>query len=228
MKRSIAILFFSLVILLPQKSQGDFWGGDLVYLAQILENAIQQLVALEKIIGTGKDQLDFLREIHKGINDSMNLMRQIAPYLDPGTYKDLRSVAAASERFKTIYGAAVDSPETQVQTDTDQIIAENITMNNSMFDYAKELDEIAERIKSFSHEVSPGGAQKLTAQSLAVLVQIQNQQMRAQAQALKTQAQVMAAQNKKDKDQTRNYLTQAQVLQSALKSTDFNCEFPRF
>lgn len=227
MKRILAII---LVIgcMMPQRSQADFWGGDLVYLAQILQNAIQQLSALQQVIGTGKDTLGLLREINKGINDGLNLARQISPYLDPGMYKDLRSVAAATEHFRSLYGAASDSPENQVQQDTDQVIAESITMNNALFDYAKELDDVGERIKNFSHDVSPGGAQKLTAQTLAVILQVQNQQMRAQGQLLKAQAQSLAAQNKKEKDQTRDYLNQSQTLQTAMKSTDFSYEFPRF
>lgn len=221
-------LVFVIGLTLPQKSQGDFWGGDLVYLAQILANAIQQLEALQQVLGTGKDTLGLLRDINKGINDGLTLARTISPYLDPGTYKDLKTILSAAAKISAIYGTAANSPDKQAQSDTDQIIAESITMDNALFDYAKELDELGERIKSFSHDVSPGGAAKLTAQTLAVIMQIQNQQMRAQGQAMKIQAQALALQNKKEKDQTRGYLDQTSVLRTAMKTTEIKYDFPRF
>ena len=66
----------------------------------------------------------------------------------------------------------------------------------------------------YSHQVSPGGAQKLTAQSLGVMIHVLNQQMRAQGQGLKLQAQAMAIANKKEKDSTAQYLTEGAALKS--------------
>ena len=64
-------------------------------------------------------------------------------------------------------------------------------MNNSIYDYTAQLDKIGEEIKQYSHAVSPGGAQKLTAQSLGVVVHVMNEQLRATATGLKMQAQTI-------------------------------------
>jgi hypothetical protein len=65
-------------------------------------------------------------------------VQNISPYLDPGTYKNLKSVLAAGNHIAAVYGSAANSPDKQSQSDTDQVVAESITMNNALFDYAKE------------------------------------------------------------------------------------------
>lgn len=204
------------------------FGADVAVLGQILANAIQQLYQLKQMVQSGEDTLDLMRDINRGINDSLSVVDSISPFLDPGLYKDLSRLTDVIRHISTIYGAVAQSPEAQVQQDTDSVVAESISMNNQLYDYTRQLDQIAERIKSYSHDVSPGGAAKLTAQSLAVIVQALNQQMRAQGQMMKIQAQGLAVQNKREKDQTRNYLDQTNVLRTAMKKNQPTFEFPRF
>ncbi len=206
----------------------DFWGGDLVYLAQILANNIKQLYELQQMLKNGQDTLGLLRDINRGVNDSLALVDSLGPYMDPGLYKDLHNVTEVIGHLRQIYGIAANSPGQKVQSDTDQVVAESLSLNNDLFSYAKELDQIGERIKSYSHDVSPGGAQKLTVQTLGVMVHVMNQQMRAQGQALKIQAQGLANVNKKEKDETRGYLEQAATLRQAMNQQDPKFEFPRF
>jgi len=229
MKKQILKFILVLGILIPQR-EASAWSNpaDTMYLAQLVANALKQLYELQQIVRAGQDSLNLMRDINRGINDSMTAVDSIAPLLDPGLYKELRNVAQIIEHFRRIYGTAARSPDEKTQNDTDQVVAESISLTNSLYEYAKELDQLGERIKSFSHNVSPGGAQKLTAQSLGVMVHIMNQQMRAQGQAMKIQAQAMAIQNKKDKDQTRTYLEQTGTLKKAMKQADPKFEFPRF
>ncbi|MBK9293309.1 MAG: hypothetical protein IPM57_02525 [Oligoflexia bacterium] len=63
---------------------------------------------------------------------------------------------------------------------------------------------------------------------MGVLIHVLNQQLRAQATGLKISAQQMAIQNKKDKDQTAQYLAQANSLKAALKADNAKFELPRF
>lgn len=224
-KMMLPLIFLSLISL-PARS--DMFGADVAVLGQILANAVQQLYQLKQMVQSGEDSLDLMRDINRGINDSLELVDSISPFLDPGLYKDLRKLTDVIRHINTIYGEVARSPDAQVQRDTDSVVAESITMNNELYDYTKQLDQIAERIKSFSHDASPGGATKLTAQSLAVVVQALNQQMRAQGQIMKLQAQGLAVQNKREKDQTRNYLDQTNVLRNAMKQNQPTFEFPRF
>lgn len=222
---SIAIAV-SLMFSTPAKA--DLFGGDVAVLIQILSNAIKQLVELQNMVKNGHDQLDLMRNINRGINDSLNLAKTIYPNIDPGLYKDWQNVSDAIQKLETIYGIVNDSPEARIYRDTDQQVAEAVTLNNDIYKYTQNIDELGEVIKEFSHDVSPGGAQKLTAQTLGVMLQVMNQSLRTQATGLKLQAQTMAIQNKREKDSTKQYLETANTLRLAMKNEKVQFTAPRF
>jgi hypothetical protein len=206
----------------------DMFGGDVVVLTQILANAIKQLIEMQKIVESGQDTLGLMRDINRGINDSLSVIDSLGPYIDPGLYHDLRKTAEIVGHLQSIYGTVANSLNQKVQQDTDSVVAESLNMNNQLYDYSQEMDKLAENIKAYSHSVSPGGAAKLTAQSLGVIVHVMSRQMQAQGQAMKIQAQSLAIQNKREKDSTRAYLDQAGTLKDAMKTKDIKFEFPRF
>lgn len=208
--------------------KADFWGGDIFYLAQILTNTIKQLVELKSIVDNGRDNLELIRDINRGINDSLRLAHTINPNIDPGVYQDWHNVNDAIQKLQNIYGVVVNSPDARVYRDTDQQVAEAVTMNNQIYNYTQEIDEIGEAIKDYSHDVSPGGAQKLTAQSMGIMLQLMNQSLRTQATGLKLQAQTMAVENKKEKDATKEYLETANTLRIAMKNERMQFTAPRF
>lgn len=226
--KKLFTIFLASSLVIAQPARADMFGGDLVYLAQILANAIKQLVELKNIVDTGKDQLNLIQEINRGINDSLNLARTINPNIDAGLYKDWQNVSDALGKLESIYGVVSDSPVARIYRDTDQQVAEAVTQNNDVYKYTQEIDELSEVIKEYSHETSPGGAQKLTAQTLGVMLQVMNQSLRTQATGLKLQAQTMAVQNKKEKDSTKQYLETANTLRIAMKNEKIQFEAPRF
>ena len=101
-------------------------------------------------------------------------------------------------------------------------------MNNTIYDYTAQIDKIGEDIKNYSHSVSPGGAAKLTAESLGVMLHVMNQQLRAQGTLLKLQAQGLAQSNKREKDHTAEYLNSANTISEAMKASDPKFDRPRF
>ena len=216
----LSVCLFSSV---PQTAKADMWGADIPILLEILANSLQQLIQLKAMLENGTDTLDLLRDINRGINDSLGIAETLGLRIDPGIYRDLKNVPLAAQNLEKIYGIVTDSKVATVQRNTDQTVAEAISFNNELNDYAFKLDRIGEEIKRYSHAVSPGGAAKLTAESLGVVIHVMNQQMRAQGQALKLQAQAMAVQNKKDKDQTDQYLREGQNLKN--KMIALNPEF---
>lgn len=137
-------------------------------------------------------------------------------------------MSQALNELETIYGIAIESRDMRVQRDTDQSVAEAISLNNTIYTYTKSIDEIGELIKSQSHVVSPGGAAKLTAQSLGVMLNLQNEMLRTQATGLKLQAQALALQNRRDKEKTRQMVEGSSKLQNALANTSSNFDLPRF
>lgn len=230
MRKRLCAVFTALGLLLPapQEARADLFGADAAILAQILSNAIQQLAQLRQMLQTGNDTLGLLQDINRGINDSLRMAETLGLRVDPGLYRELRQIDAAVSSVESLFGKAVDSRLATVQRNTDQTVAEAITFNNELNDYAQRLDRIGEEIKNFSHAVSPGGAAKLTAESMGVMIHVMNQQIRASGQGLKLQAQALALQNKQEKDKTEQYLKEGEKLKNKMQSLDAKFEAPRF
>lgn len=228
MKKRITCIILSIIIGSTNIARADFWGGDVVVLTQILAQAIQQLAELRNILQNGNDTLGLIRDINRGINDSLGLIRTISPYVSPGVYGDLKKVEDVLRKFTDIYGVVADTPEARAQSSVDQSVAEAVALNSSIYDYTKDIDQIGENIKSFSHSVSPGGAQKLTAESLGVVIHVLTQSLRAQGTLLKLQAQSVALTNKHEKDYSAQYLSVANVLSGVMQTNNPQFQTPRF
>ena len=227
MKKIISI-FVATSLFVSTPAKADLFGGDVAVLIQILANALKQYIELKNIVENGRDQLDLIREINRGVNDSLQLAQTINPNMDPGIYKDWQNAGDALAKLQSIYGIVTNSPDAKVYSDTDQNVAEAVTLNNDIYKYTQNIDELGDAIKDYSHDVSPGGAQKLTAQTLGVMLQVMNQSLRTQATGLKLQAQTMAVQNKKEKDSTKQYLETANTLRIAMKKEKIQFVAPRF
>lgn len=229
MKRSFLILFLSVVLCGPMNvARADLFGGDVAVLTQILAQAIMQLQQLRQLFGTARENLQLIEEINRGINDSLNILRTIDPNIDPGIYKDWTNAAEAIRRLQSIYGVVGTNPDAQAQRDTDQGVAEAITFSNSLYKYTRDFDELSEQIKSASHAVSPGGAQKLTAQTLGLMIQVLNQNLRAQAVTMKVAGLALANENKRNKDESERFIDANRALSGAMKKAKIRFEAPRF
>lgn len=226
----VAILIFIMVFFgRPREARSDFWGGDVIVLSQILAQSIQQLAQLRGLLANGQDSLGLIRDINRGINDSLILFRTISPNTNPGIYADWMKVQDALAKLQTIYGIVIPGArDATVYRDADQSVAEAISRNNMIYDYTRQIDEIGEAVKSYSHQTSPGGAQKLTAQTLGVMLNVMNESLRAQATGIKLQAQSLAIENKKDKDMIRQMDGATSSLQSAMKNQPADFSIPRF
>jgi hypothetical protein len=222
-------LFLTLcLMLLGEEARADIFGADVAVLTQILTENIKQLVELGQILRAGRENLEILREVNRGINDSLALAQTISPYMDRGAFSDLKSVPEVLRKFGSIYGVAVNSPDAAAEQNVDTAIAEAVSMNNAIFDYTAMIDKVGEDIKSFSHAVSPGGAAKLTAESQGVILHVMNQQLRATGTLLKLQAEGLAAANKREKDHSAEYLESASAISAALKASNPTFLAPRF
>jgi len=213
---------------LCQSARADIFGADVVVLTQILANAVFQLARLKEIVGAAEDHVELVRQINQGISDSLEILRRIDPNLDPGIYRDWRTVPEALEKLRQIYGVVPDSPEAAAQRDLDQGIAEAVAYNNGFYAYSQDLDKLADRIQSHSHSVSPAGAARLTAQSLGVMIQVLNQNLRAHSTLLKLHAQELALRNRKEKNSTSHYVEAGMGLRDALKRKPVGFKVPRF
>ncbi len=225
---ALLCLTVSMQSLTSTPARADLFGGDVVVLSQILLNALEQLAQLRALLSAGEDTLSLLRDVNQGINDSLNLIRTINPNIDPGIYGSFRNVSQALGEITRLYGAVPRSKNENVQRDADQSASEAIAMGNQLYKYSEQLDLVGEQVKQASHFVSPAGAGKLTAQTLGVVLQVMNQSMRTQATSLKLQAQSLAISNKRDKDETDQFLKSSDTLKNAMKQERVSFEMPRF
>lgn len=230
MRRNLMIMSVTLFLFVAAAptARADLFGGDVAVLVQILAQAVSQLAKLKELLSSANDSLDLARDINRGINDSLDLIRTIDPNIDSGIYKDWTEVNYSTRQLESIYGASTPSPEEKVQKDLDRGIVEAVTFNNSYYAYSKTLDEMGEQIKSASHSVSPGGANKLTAEALGLVIQVLNQNLRAQATGLKLHAQELAVQNHKEKADTKFFLDATGSLKQAMQNEKIKFELPEY
>ena len=198
-KKLLPILFISSIFLAPAPAKADFWGGDIPLLIQIVANTLQQLAQLRAILGNGQDTLGYLRDINEGIREAMSIMRTMNSTIQPGIFSEYKDPISVLNALQSLYGMIPQTSQTNLEIAQDQSVSEAITLHNQAFDYANQVDPEAERIKDYSHSVSPIGAGRLTAESLGVLIHVSNQILRTNAAMLKILSENLALQNRKEK-----------------------------
>lgn len=213
--RAVAVVMLSAVALAPTPVRADFWGGDIPLLIQIVANTLQQLTELRAILGNGVDTFNYIQDINRGIRDAMIMIRTQNTTLSPGVLSQLQNLEQVMGAVERLYGRIPNTPDAPMQRTVDQSVAEAIQMHNDAFKYAQTVDPEAERIKDYARFVSPHGAQRLTAQSLGVLIHIMNQILRTNAAMLKLQSENLAAGNRRNKLESEHFKMQYEGLSRA-------------
>jgi hypothetical protein len=221
MKRSLKVIGLAGILTLTSATLdrpafADFWGGDDVILGEILTNAFDQLTQLEQILGTGQDNIEFLRQINQGINQAMMIQRTANQTLHPGLFGQYRGTGQILSLIHEVYGRSPSTPNSRVEQMTDQSVAEAVALHNDAFSYADQVDPEAERIKSYSRDTSPIGAARLTAESVGVLIHVNNQILRTNAANLQVTSENLALMNRREKINSDQFKMQYEGLSSAL------------
>lgn len=216
-RRAALAGLMSFMLLIPQQSRADIWGGDVVVLTQILAQAIQQLIQLKQILSTGSDTLSLLREINDGIRNGLSVIRMIDPKFNPGLYGNAATADQVLRIISDLYGQIPQTNEARLQQMQDQAASESIAMNGTLFQVADQADATSRDIIAQSQVVNPGGAAKLTAQSVAVLIGVTTQVLRTNSMMLKMMGQNMALSNRKDKLQSEQFKTQYEGISNAIQ-----------
>ena len=228
LKRFVVCAGVAFLLLFPRPVNADLFGGDIPLLIQIVVNTLQELAQLRAIVGSSQDSLSLMREINQGINDSLNIIQTMRKNQSPGVFGDWKSVDGALGQIQQIYGIVVPSPNSQMEQITDQSVAEAVELNNSVYDYTNQIDDLGEEIKTYSHAVSPGGAQKLTAQTLGIMLHVMNESLRTQATGLKLQAQALELSNSREKESSQEIVQNNLDLKNAMLNADLRFQTPRF
>jgi hypothetical protein len=218
-------MMFSVVIISPS-AKADFWGGDLIYLAQILEQAIMQVQQLKSILGNGKDSLEFLQQINEGQRTALRIINTMNRVLKPGNLSNLSDVNAVIREVQDIYGKIPITAEAKLQSTHDVTVAESIQLHNDVFKYADEVDPEAERIKNYAQVASPQGAAKASLEAQGAIIHVLNQVLRTNAAILKIQSENLAMQNRKSKMQSEAFRSQYTELSSSLRDYKPSFDLP--
>jgi hypothetical protein len=204
------------------------FGGDTVVLSQILANAVQQLYQLYSIVRATQDTLNLMKSINEGVNDSLHLMQTVSGNDVAALAGEFASAQDAVQFLENHYGSVVNSKVSGVQLKLDQIVSQAFSQNRRNFDFARKIDQVGRSIDSQSHQVSPSGAQKLTAQGVGVMLQVMDETLRTQSSTLKLQAEQVALQNFKDKEEVKQKLDSSSRLKASLQQTRVHLDLPRF
>jgi len=226
-KKRIFIVTIPLAMLIAQPARADIFGGDVAVLIQILAEAIQTVTQLRSILENGTDTLDLLRDVNSGVKSGLDLIHVINPQFNPGVYGDLKSPDAVLHAIQDVYGSVPQGMDQDLMNSQDQSVAETISMNRNLYDYADEVDREKDRILFHAQVVSPQGAGKLQNQALGVLIGVTTQLLRTQSQMLKLLAQNMALENRKEKISTKNMEDNYDGLSRGLESLPKDTNLPR-
>jgi hypothetical protein len=200
----------------PPVAKADFFGGDVVVLTQILANALLQLAQLKNLVSSGTDTLGLLQDVNRGIRDGLTTIQILNPKFNPGLYGNLATADSVLAIIKNLYGNIPQTSEYRLQEAQDRSVAESIAMNGTLFQYADQADEESRRIIDHSQVVSPQGAAKLTAQSIAVLIGVTTQVLRTNSMMLKMMGENMALSNRHEKLQSEQFRNQYDGLSNAI------------
>ena len=217
MKKRFFAFIFSFMLVSPNGARADIWGGDVAVLVQILANALQQLAQLRQILSTGSDTLGLLRDINSGIRSGLSIVQIINPKFNPGLYGNARDAQAALKILTELYGQIPQTTETELQTAQDQSVAESLAMHGTLYDYADQVDAESHRMLAHAQVVSPQGAAKLQAQSLAVLIGVTTQVLRTNSAMLKIMAENMALENRQGKIRSQQFQSKYEDMSNALR-----------
>lgn len=227
MKKKSLQVFLALALLVqaPQ-ARADFWGGDLVYLAQILQQAIIQVEQLKRIFGTSKESYEFLQQINEGQRQALRILNTMNRVLKPGALSDLKDVEAVIREVESLYGKIPLTAEAKNQSVHDLTVAESIQLHNDAFKYADTVDPEAQRIINYAQIASPQGAAKTSLEAQGAMIHVLNQVLRTNAAILKVQSETLAMQNRKSKLQSEAFRTQYDELSNGLGGSRASFDLP--
>lgn len=228
MKKQLLAAFLSLCLVVgPNSAKADFWGGDVIILTQILTQAIQTVLTLKSMLENGKDTLDLLHDVNAGFKKGLEIIHIIYPKFDPGVYGNLHDPNSVLQALQSVYGKIPEGSDQDLMQSQDQSVAEVISMNRNLYDYADQVDIERDQIILNANGVSPQGAGRLQNQALGILIGVTTQLLRTQGQMLKIMAQNMAYDNRKEKLASRNFQENYHGLSKGFKALPKETKLPR-
>ena len=182
----------------------DLFGGDVAVLMQILSENIKHYYQLQEMIKNGNDQMNFLKVLNQGIDNSIGLLESL-PIKDEKVLADLKEFKNAMQKVEGLYGAIPKSPEEALHILHDQTVAESLKMANSFKEYSEVQEKNSQVIATQARIASPKGAARMQAETSAEILRSLSQLIRLNTQLLKLQSEQLAMSNKNSKEGVANF-----------------------
>ena len=201
--------FLICILFLPFSKSHAFFGdggagwAQIPYLVQIVQENIKRFKQL-------RDIQNFKKLIHEGVIDLHGLL-ELVP-IDEETADYLRQIEKTRKQIEEIYGEIPKSPDFLLHKENDRVIAESITLQNSLAAYTKTQEHNANRLTRQARGLSPKGAAQATVISNAQILHALNQLIKVNGQLLKLQGQKLAIENRNQKNDVKNFLKDTQGL----------------
>lgn len=173
-------------------------------LMQILSENIKHYYQLQEMIKNGNDQMNFLKVLNQGIDNSIGLLESM-PIKDEKVLADLKEFKNAMKKVEGLYGAIPKSPEEALHVLHDQTVAESLRMANSFKDYSDVQEKNSQVIAAQARIASPKGAARMQAETSAEILRSLSQLIRLNTQLLKLQSEQLAMSNKNSKEGVANF-----------------------
>ncbi len=224
--RFSGIIFIFSFIFTPI-ARADLFGGDVAVLLKILAEQIKQYYQLKSMIENGKNQLNLLRNVNAGIDNSMALIKTL-PIEDERVWAEVAKFEQVLNKIRDVYGEIPKSPEEALHKIHDETVAESLKMANEFKAYSSQQEKNSEVIAVQARLASPKGAARMQAATSAEILKSLSQLLRLNTQLLKLQSEDLAMSNKKSKDEVTNYQQVSGDLGRAFSSFKVDMKLPRF
>ncbi len=185
-------------------ARADLFGGDVAVLIQILSENIRRYYQLQEMIKQGGDQMNFLKVLNQGIDNSIGLLESL-PIKDEKILSDLKEFKSALYKVESLYGKIPKSPEEAFHLLHDQTVAESLRMATSFKEYSDVQEKNSQVIASQARMASPKGAARMQAETSAEILRSLSQLIRLNTQLLKLQSEQLAMSNKTSKEGVANF-----------------------
>lgn len=188
MKKSIFLLF---ILLHPQPSKADLWGGDLPLLAQIVTNTLNTLMEL-------RQQSTLLGDELRGINDRIHRIRTISEIIKPGDWDQWKNPHEAIRRLRTIYHTIPKEYRSEKSDLIEEELSRAMNLIARVVPEAHTTFRSGKELEQKGANSSPGVSQKLTASGVGTLISMEAQSHIIQGHVVSLLAQMLAQANERE------------------------------
>ncbi len=216
MKLTIILMFAMITLPAHSFTDGSGW-VQVTYLVKLLEEnyrRYEQLKALTE--GQEKDRL-FLDKLHAGLNNVSGIIHSTG-VVDKGSLSQIDEASIAVSQLSALYGQAPNSPDKAIQLLQDQSVGESVAMIGQLAKYVSRQREASLSLRLQAREASPKGAARMSVESTTLVADNVAQLITLEGQKLKVQGELLALENKREKDQARSLVQVNQEFKKAFLS----------